>query len=274
MPSRDVVEKFTADFVALGASCYGTTSWPVRLFNPIIAAEERKIEVLWDKDASGESILKYFPKATGNLVYRRFEFDNDVIRCLADHSNARRWKDVQVHINMGSLGVRKSYPTTVDGIGKLLGRYGLPLPSVKSVDSSEWYNLLRGLPLEEMGMSTNLDRDSVPAVEGHKMCALDLEAFLEEHPFSEDEPLVADWDYGPDDLADRCIGGVGVAREVCVKYGGPPARDRFHVDLKLNPLWILVHKPWPRLGSPDGNWYKDTLDKQLKGTLPHWKRLE
>lgn len=72
MPSRDIVERFTADFVALGASRYGTTSWPVRLFNPIIAAEVNKIEVLWDKDASGESILKYFPKATGTLVYRRF----------------------------------------------------------------------------------------------------------------------------------------------------------------------------------------------------------
>lgn len=175
---------------------------------------------------------------------------------------------------MGSLGVRKSYPTTVNGVDKLLGRYGLPLPSVRSVDSSEWYNLLRGLPLDEMGMSTNLDRDSVPVVDGHKMCSLDLEVFLAAHPFGEDEPLVADWDYCPHELAERCVDGVGVACEVCVQYGGPPARDPYHVDFKLNPLWILKHKPWPRLGSPDGNWYKDTLDKQLKGILDLWTRLE
>ncbi len=274
MPPRDIVEKSTADFVKLGASRYGATSWPVRLFNPVIAAEERKIEVLWDTDASGDGILKYFPKATGTVVYRRFEFDHDAIRCLADHPMARKWKDVQVHINMGALGVRKSFPTTPDGTGKLLGRYGLPLPSVTSVESSEWYNLLRGLPVEEMGMSTNLDRGSVPAVDGHKMCSLELGAFLAEHPFSDDEPLVADWDYGPEDLAERCRGGVGVAREVCAKYGGPPARDPFHVDFKLNPLWILKHKPWPPLGSPDGNWYKDTLDAALKSIRHLWTRVD
>jgi hypothetical protein len=265
-----MVEKRTADFVALGASRYGNTSWPVRLFNPIIQADDEHIELMWDTDASGQSVMKYLPKIDHGIVYRKFVLVRDEIRCLADYPSATKWKDVQVHINMGSLGVRKSYPTDEDKVAKLLLNWGLPLPSVESRETTEWFNVLRALPLEEMGMSTNLNPDDVPGGEGQLTYRMHLGEFLKRHPWSEDEPLVADWDYGPDDLAERCRGMVGVAAGVCAQYGGPPARDPYHVDIKLNPLWILGKKPWPRFGAPDGNWYKDTLDEHLKGIRPLW----
>jgi hypothetical protein len=174
---------------------------------------------------------------------------------------------------MGSLGVRKSYPTEEGEVVKLLSRWGLPLPSRMSSHSSEWYNVLRALPLEEMGMSTNLSPDNVPDPGGQTMYRLDLKEFLVEHPFGEDEPLVADWDYAPEELATKCKDMGGIAAQVCAKYGGPPARDAYHVDFKLNPLWILKHKAWPPMGSPDGNWYKDTLDQKLKEISGLWKTL-
>lgn len=274
---RDDVEARTSDIVRLGASNYGSTSWPVRLFNPITAFDSKnnKPILLWSTDAIGDNISDYkidFTKM-GKYVYRRFELVDGKIRCLEDHTSANSLNDVKVHTEMESLGVRKSFPTSQNKIEKLLGRYGLH----KGTPSSDWYNMLRGLPLEEMGMSTNLLIDNVPNVSGQKMYRLDLEQFLKNHPFGKDEPLVADWDYGPMELQENCKSNKskkGSAIEMCVEYGGPPARDPYHVDFKLNPLWILEHKQWPRFGSPDGNWYKDTLDQKLKETSDLWELVE
>lgn len=296
MTTRDEAEKKTPAFVALGATHYGTTSWPVRLFNPIVAVKGNKPVFLWETDATGEPISEYeelqMAKVT-QFVYRKFELDDEGPRCLVDYTRGRSWADIRVHTEMGSLGVRKSWPETKPAVDKLLKNYGLTLPEPQPKDkkdlkaweekekqrqqrevASDWYNVLRALPLEEMGMSTNLLLANVPDVPGHKMHRLDLAAFLAKHPFGEDEPLVADWDFGPADIATKCKTSKtkdGDAAKMAVKYGGPPARDAYHVDFKLNPLWALKHKKWK--GSPDGNWYKDTLDAQLKGTSALWKKV-
>jgi hypothetical protein len=292
---RNEAEALTPEFVKLGASIYGSTSWPVRLFNPIIAVNEDKTpQLLWDTDASGAKISSYkdvnFKKTDGH-VYRTFELEGTPkqIRCLTDYdfrSDDKRnpyakytYSQFHAHTEMGALGVRKSFPSPKDpgyqgAVRKLLSNYDLKAPFDKEgVVSSDWFNLLRALPLEEMGMSTNLLRANVPAVEGPKMYKLSLKKFLAKHPFGEAQPLVADWDYGPEGLDKICKSEKvdGAAAAMCIKYGGPPARDPYHVDLKLNPIWIVKNKPWKKFGSPDGNWYKDTLDQKLKEDRDLWK---
>jgi hypothetical protein len=291
MMTRDDADKLTPKLVALGSSHYGSTSWPVRLFNPIVDVEDGKPVLLWKTDACGREIAGYKefkPGEIGHLVYRKFEIVDKHPRCLADCTAGKSWADIRVHIEMGSFGVRKSWPETPEGVNRLLSNYQITMPEPQPKDKkalaewkerertrgerellSDWYNVLRALPLEEMGMSTNLLRKNVPDVQGHTMYGLDLEVFLKKHGFGEDEPLVADWDYGPEDTGAKCKSMSGDAAKMAAQYGGPPCRDPYHVDFKLNPLWVLKHKKWK--GSPDGNWYKDTLDGFLKGSAGLWK---
>ena len=233
-----------------------------KIWNPIVAFDEINGPTFLFAKFKDYSEIKSSRPETNGYLYREFQMRNDRIVSLYENEpgGSPSFKEIVDQCTLGMLGIRKVKMDNTKSpvLNRELSRFGLEEPvkgNVKDYNKRNYFywDFYRQLEIEESGMSTNLSQGGAVFMPGCKMHRMSLITFLERFPFNEDSPLVADWDYGG-------------AEE------NGPTRDKGHVDIKLNPLWLLKYKPWgPYYEQINGNIYRDLLNKILFDNSDLWE---